>query len=67
MQLQQFIQTVANMREAQRNYFTVIAKAKKTKLPGDFAIAQNALKASKQLEATVDEALPELLKIKVLE
>jgi len=57
--LKTFITNVAQMREAQRNYFTAIAKAKKTKLPADFAIAQNALKASKQLEAAVDAAMPE--------
>ncbi len=60
-----FILTVDKMREAQRTYFKSIAQAKKTKLPGDFAAADKALKESKALEAQVDAALPEILQLEM--
>jgi hypothetical protein len=59
--LEKFITNVMQMREAQRNYFTAIAAAKKTKLPADFAKAANYLKQSKALEAKVDEEAPQVL------
>lgn len=49
-----FIETVVSMRTAQIDYFTKIGKAKKSRLPGDFAAAANALKQSKALEIEVD-------------
>ena len=59
--MEQFIITVQDMRQAQRNYFTAIAAAKKTKLPADYAKAANYLKQSKALEAKVDEEAPQVL------
>lgn len=56
--LTQFISDVEQMRVAQRHYFAAIAKAKKSKVPEDFAAAANALKISKNLEAKVDGTLP---------
>lgn len=56
-----FIETVVSMRTAQIDYFTKIAKAKKTRLPGDFAAATNALKHSKTLEIEVDRIAPSLI------
>lgn len=53
-----FIQNVASMRTAQRDYFQLIAKAKKTRLPADFAAANNKLKQSKALEIEVDRLVP---------
>jgi len=58
--LKQFVGKVAMMRTAQALYFQQIAKAKKTKLPGDFATAANALKTSKQLEIEVDHAIAQI-------
>lgn len=58
--LKQFAAQVERMRLAQVNYFQQIAKAKKTKLPGDFAAAANTLKISKSLEIEVDNSLVEI-------
>jgi hypothetical protein len=55
-----FLETVESMRNAQKDYFEKIAKAKKTKHPGDFAASSNALKESKALEIEVDRILPTL-------
>lgn len=45
---------VRAMRNHQVNYFELIGKAKKSKLPADFAAANAELRASKKLEALVD-------------
>ena len=58
--LKNFAFQVEQMRMAQVNYFQQIAKAKKTKLPGDFAAAANTLKLSKSLEIVVDDSLIEI-------
>lgn len=60
--LKQFAFQVEQMRTAQVLYFQQIAKAKKTKLPGDFAAANATLKISKQLEGQVDAAIAEINK-----
>ena len=52
-----FIGDVAAMRELQKSYFALSARARKTKLPGDFASAAVALKQAKALEAKVDAEL----------
>jgi len=48
---------VEQMRHAQKSYFTAIAKAKKTKLPEDFATANIILKNSKEQELIVDNTI----------
>lgn len=60
--LKQFITDVEQVRVAQRHYWALITNAKKTKIPGDFAAAANALKISKNLERKLDASLPEALK-----
>jgi hypothetical protein len=49
------------MRAAQKLYFDLIARAKKSKLPADFAAAATALKVSKQVEQAFDETIREIL------
>ena len=56
-----FLETVVDMRRAQRDYFTASGKARKTKAPGDWAAATNALKKSKALEIEVDRVVPSLI------
>lgn len=56
-----FICLVRDMRSAQKEYFTNIARAKKSKLPGDYAAAANALKKSKAYEIEVDRVGDTLL------
>lgn len=56
-----FLETVESMRSAQKNYFANIAKAKKSKMPADFAAASNSLKSSKALEIEVDRMLENFL------
>lgn len=58
--LKQFSFQVEQMRQAQILYFQQIAKAKKSKLPADFAAAANTLKISKQLEKVVDDSIMEI-------
>jgi hypothetical protein len=58
--LKTFAFEVEQMRIAQINYFQLIAKARKTKAPGDFAAAANTLKISKQLEKCVDDSIIEI-------
>lgn len=48
---------VRDMRTGQKQYFTIIGKARKSKLPADFAEAAAVLTRSKQLEKDVDEAV----------
>lgn len=57
-QLTRFICLVRDMRTAQTEYFAAAGKARKTKAPGDWAAAANALKRSKALEIEVDKQLP---------
>jgi hypothetical protein len=49
------------MRNAQKLYFQQISKAKKSKLPDDFAAASNILRISKQLEQSFDDTVQEVL------
>jgi hypothetical protein len=42
------------MREAQKKYFALIARAKKTKAAADYAAAAIALKESKNIELIID-------------
>lgn len=58
--LQTFAYQVEQMRQAQKQYFEQIAKAKKTKHPADFAAAGATLKTSKQLEEIVDRSVSEI-------
>lgn len=51
---------VKQMRHAQKSYFTAIAKAKKSKSPEEFAIANSILKTSKQHEVLVDTIIQQL-------
>ena len=60
--LKQFCFQVEQMRIAQTQYFQQIAKAKKSKVPVDFAEAANTLKRSKALEQVVDESIIEIRK-----
>jgi len=62
MDLKSFAFQVEQMRMAQVRYFQQIGKARKTKLPGDFAAAANTLKISKQLEIVVDDSIAEIRK-----
>lgn len=55
-----FLELVQSMRTAQKEYFILIAKAKKTRAGADFAQAANKLKQSKALEADVDVKLQTL-------
>ncbi len=56
-----FICLVRDMRTAQKQYFINIARAKKSKLPGDYAAAATSLKSSKALEIEVDRVADTLL------
>ena len=49
------------MRNAQKLYFQLIAKAKKTKLPEDFAAAKKVLDISKLQEISVDDTVSDIL------
>lgn len=51
------IYNIKAMRLAQKQYFALAARARKTKLPADWAASANALKESKRLEELVDAAL----------
>lgn len=55
-----FLQQVAYMRAAQATYFEKSAKARKTKLPADWAAASAALKLAKEYETSVDHQLKTL-------
>lgn len=55
--MQEFALQVLQMRNAQKEYFMLSAKARKTKAPGDWAAAANQLKLSKNLEQVVDETV----------
>ncbi|HEY3406450.1 MAG TPA: hypothetical protein VGK59_23845 [Ohtaekwangia sp.] len=61
MDLKTFAFKVSEMRKAQQDYFEKIAKAKKTRLPADFAISTNALKRSKEIEKEVDAMVTTIL------
>lgn len=52
------------MRGAQKLYFILIAKAKKTKLADDYAAANKALKTSKQCEVAFDDTIQQILNAK---
>lgn len=60
LQFISFVSQVEQMRNAQQDYFQKAAKARKTKSPGDWAMASNALKASKQIEEEVDRSVASL-------
>ena len=49
------------MRNSQKLYFQLIAKAKKTKLPEDFAAAKKVLDISKLQEISVDDTVSDIL------
>jgi hypothetical protein len=61
-ELKQFVAQVHKMRLAQTRYFELIGRAKKSKLPADFATANGVLKISRQLEQQVDQAIELLSK-----
>ncbi len=48
------------MRNSQKLYFELIAKAKKSKLPADFAAANIALRVSKDIEQSFDQTIQKI-------
>lgn len=63
--LEKFISDVEQMRVAQRHYFALVTRAKKTKNPADWTDVRTSLETAKHLEAKVDTSLNQLLKTKV--
>jgi hypothetical protein len=55
-----FLDTVHKMRLAQKRYFELMARAKKSKVPDEFTTARNVLTMSKELERQVDEQIEQL-------
>lgn len=55
---------VESMRNSQKLYFQLISKAKKTKLPEDFAAAKRVLEISKLQEISVDDTISDILQRK---
>jgi hypothetical protein len=52
--VKKFVDTVQKMRIAQKRYFELMARAKKSKHPDDFNNARTMLTMSKELEKQVD-------------
>jgi hypothetical protein len=62
MTREDFAVLVTKMRMAQKRYFELMARAKKSKHPDDFSTARKILEMSKALEKQVDEEADSILK-----
>lgn len=61
LDLKQYSSLGAKVRAAQKRYFELIGKARKTKTPADYQAAKSMLSMSKELEKQFDQETDQLV------